>query len=246
MKQIKNLLSETMNYICKQFFLMRRELVITKDGSHTIFVPELNEHYHSINGAIEESLHVFIHSGLDYLINQNKDINILEIGFGTGLNAILTEKYSHDHRKNIYYTGIEAFPLQPDIIQQLNYNSNNTIDAMLFQKMHQLPWDKSFQELCAGFWLQKVSMCLENYSPEKEAFDLIYFDAFSPEIQPVLWEKPVFEKLYDSLKNNGILTTYSAKGDVRRCLQAVGFTIERLPGALGKREMLRAKKEFIQ
>lgn len=221
---------------------MKQELVITKDGSHTIFIPELHEHYHSINGAIEEALHVFIHTGLQHFLENNHEINILEIGFGTGLNAILTEHFSKQHPHAIHYTAIEAFPLSQEIIQQLNYTTFEIIDQELFLKLHQSSWDEMFHEIRQNFFLKKIPIMVENYSVSKNNFHLIYFDAFAPDIQPVLWEKQLFEKLYDSLQIGGILTTYSAKGEVRRNMQSVGFKVERLPGALGKREMLKATK----
>lgn len=221
---------------------MKHELVITKDGSHTLFVPELNEHYHSINGAVEESLHVFIQAGLSCFVDKREDVNILEIGFGTGLNAALTEKFAENHQLSIRYTALEAFPLLPKIIQQLNYIQCEKINQDLFLLMHQMTWNQPMQILRKGFSMEKLHILLEDYQPPKNCFDLIYFDAFAPDIQPVLWEKSIFENLHQSLKANGILTTYSAKGEVRRNLQSVGFIVERLPGALGKREMLRAKK----
>lgn len=222
--------------------LMKRELLITKDGSHTIVIPELNEQYHSINGAIEESLHVFINAGLMQISNQKKEIHILEIGFGTGLNAILTENFSKKNQLKINYTGIEPFPLDKTLIENLNYGDFEFIDSDTFNNIHQIEFDNCFHPVSDGFLIKKICITLEAYQPYENSFDLIYFDAFSPEVQPILWEKFFFEKLYKSLKPNGVLTTYSAKGAVRRTLQVVGFTVERLPGASGKREMLRATK----
>lgn len=222
---------------------MKRELLITKDGSHTIVAPELNEQYHSVNGAIAESLHVFINAGLSQISNERKDIHILEIGFGTGLNAALTESYAKKHQLSIFYTGIEAFPLEYHLISKLNYENFELIDNNSFKILHQIEFDDFFHSVREGFLLKKICITLEAYQPETNLFDLIYFDAFSPEVQPTLWEKNIFEKLYQSLKPKGILTTYSAKGEVRRTLQSVGLSVERLPGAAGKREMLRAIKK---
>ncbi|MDD4847739.1 MAG: tRNA (5-methylaminomethyl-2-thiouridine)(34)-methyltransferase MnmD [Bacteroidales bacterium] len=221
---------------------MKRELMMTQDGSHTIFIPELNEHYHSTHGAIAEAQHVFIQAGCQYFVDKYHDINILEIGFGTGLNAVLTEFFSQQHHFSIHYTAIEAFPLANEILQQLNYSQFDSIHHNVFDKIHQIAWNDEFQEISPNFWMQKQHIMLENYSPLSDYFDLIYFDAFAPDIQPILWEKSIFEKLFRCLKNGGILTTYSAKGEVRRNMQSVGFLVERLPGALGKREMLRAIK----
>jgi tRNA U34 5-methylaminomethyl-2-thiouridine-forming methyltransferase MnmC len=212
---------------------------ITEDGSHTLYVKDLDETYHSRHGAIQEAMHVFIGAGLNDV--KQISLNVLEIGFGTGLNTFLTLKEAGD--KIINYTSLEAYPLQEDIVSQLNYTtelklSSNGIE--LFKKCHQVEWG-SYQEITPTFNLNKVKVELANYKAA-EQFDLIYFDAFGPNVQPDMWEKSIFENMYSLLSEKGILVTYCAKGSVKRTLKEVGFDVESLPGPPGKREMTRAKK----
>ncbi len=215
----------------------KAQIVTSKDGSHTLFVPDLNEHYHSVNGAIQESLHVFIEAGLNQIVK--KDINILEFGFGTGLNAFLTAVKSHN--KNIIFHTLEKYPIDLNIINTLNYK-----DAFkgkyndIFIKIHNCNWEQ--QENISDAFSIKKTQCDFKTIELKNQYDLIYFDAFAPDIQPNLWTKEIFEKAYNALNSGGILTTYCAKGVVRRTMQEVGFKVERLPGPPGKREMLRATK----
>ncbi len=212
---------------------------ITEDGSHTLYLEGLDETYHSKHGAIQEAMHVFIAAGLNH--KTAAKLNILEIGFGTGLNAFLTLKESNN--RAISYTSLEAFPLKEEIIAQLNYAKELDLiaaDKELFEKMHEVEWGE-YQEITTQFHLNKIEVELANYSAS-EKFDLIYFDAFGPRVQPEMWEKEIFEKMYDVLCDNGVLVTYCAKGSVKRTLKEVGFEIESLPGPPGKREMTRAKK----
>ncbi len=218
---------------------LKRELIITGDGSTTIHLPEWNEQYHSKHGAIQEAYHVFIKNGLDLFDN---DLAILEIGFGTGLNAFITLLEAERRKININYLGVEAYPISSDEVSMLNYAQSLAVlnKQILFDTMHQTPWEENIA-ITSWFQLEKVQAQFENISYQNQ-FDLIYFDAFGARVQPQLWTETIFKKMYDALKSNGVLVTYSAKGSVRRAMQAVGFTVERLPGPPGKREMLRARK----
>ncbi|WP_289055287.1 tRNA (5-methylaminomethyl-2-thiouridine)(34)-methyltransferase MnmD [Carboxylicivirga marina] len=212
------------------------ELKVSADGSHTLFVPELDEHYHSVNGAYNESMHVFIEPALLHCSKTN--INILEIGLGTGLNALLTA--TNTRHKNILYHSLEKFPLETEAAQQLNFARNNSEQA-IFEKLHQLPWN-STERLTPQMSILKDENDLTSVQFTQQ-YDVVYFDAFAPEVQPEMWSEAIFQKIYDAMNIDGILTTYCAKGIVRRTMQAVGFTVERLPGPKGKREMLRAIKK---
>lgn len=219
---------------------MKRNIITTSDGSKTIQIEEWDEQYHSKHGAIQEAYHVFIKQGLSLF--KNKSISILEIGFGTGLNALITWKEAADLKIKINYTGVEAYPVTIEEVEQLNYISqlNATTYEMGFQLMHSSSWGITI-DIAPDFTLckqQQDFMVIDN----KENFDLIYFDAFGARVQPELWTEEIFRKMYDALRANGILVTYAAKGSVRRAMQAVGFTVERLQGPPGKREMLRATK----
>ena len=213
----------------------------TADGSYTLYVPELDEHYHSVKGALTESLHIFIEMGLKH--SPVISPRILEIGLGTGLNCFLTLLAAQDKKRHVHYTGIERFPLSLDMIQQLDYPSivgRGHKDDYL--AIHQAPWETDI-ELSPWFTLHKVEGDFTHYTFEK-GYDIIYFDAFAPEKQPEMWEQSLFDGLYNVLNEGGILTTYCAKGIVRRMLQSAGFVVERLPGPPGgKREILRATKK---
>jgi tRNA U34 5-methylaminomethyl-2-thiouridine-forming methyltransferase MnmC len=228
--------------------------MITGDGSKTIHIPDLNEQYHSKHGALQEALHVFIKTGLAFyleaafsdvdqnLINAEPDshqapIQILEYGFGTGLNAMLTAQYNI--KIPIEYTAVEAFPIHQEEVLAMGYgqllgNQN------LYELLHQSSWDER-HEIHPLFMLHKRQSKFELIKDQNQ-FDLIYFDAFGPRTQPELWTIDIFAAAYASLKTGGVLTTYCAAGQVRRNMQSVGFTVERLPGPPGKREMLRATK----
>ncbi len=221
---------------------MQRELLITKDGSHTIAIPEMNLTYHSIHGAIQESIHVFInagllHSGLFETIGVH---SILEIGFGTGLNALLSLIEADKHQNRLYYTALETNPLEEQIIQQLNYceQLNEPSYQEKFERMHECGWEEMY-EISQFFRLTKKNTDLAEISYNEE-FNIIYFDAFAPNAQPALWTEEIFRKLYSALTEEGILVTYCSKADVRRAMIAAGFTVEKIPGPQGKREMLRA------
>jgi len=222
---------------------MKQELLITGDGSHTLFVPELNEHYHSTFGAVTESGVVFIDAGLKPALLKSSAIKILEIGFGTGLNALLT--YFGSIGSEIHYTAIEAFPLDRPIVEQLNYADHNASKNSdhIFRLLHSADWNEE-RYIPDHFFLKKISSKLEDIILPESCFDLVYFDAFGPEVQPELWTEAIFVKIYAAMNKNGILTTYSAKGEIRRNLERVGFTVEKLPGPPGKRHITRAIKVY--
>ena len=221
--------------------ILKKQIVKTRDGSNTIFIAEFDETYHSTHGAIQESLHVFVSSGLKFKTELN-DINVLEVGFGTGLNALLTFIHSEETNRNIKYTSLEAFPLKWNFVSKLNY-----IDMIFngkyfakYKKMHTCCWE-SFYVISPNFMLRKHNMKLQNVLFENE-FDVIYFDAFAPRVQPELWTERVFTSMYLALKPGGVLVTYCAKGSVKRTLTRVGFDLQSIPGPPGKREMSRAIK----
>jgi len=233
---------------------LRRKIITTGDGSKTIQIEEWDEQYHSIHGAIQEANHVFIKHGLQHvhtlLKTSNADqseeslggISILEIGFGTGLNAFISALEAQKLQRKIRYVGVEAYPVAQEEVEQLNYAELIRAEASeLFVKLHEVPWEVE-TEINARFKLIKRQQ-LFSQIVDKSCFDLIYFDAFGARVQPELWTEAIFRLMYDALKNNGVLVTYSAKGSVRRAMQAVGFRVERLEGPPGKREMLRATKE---
>jgi tRNA U34 5-methylaminomethyl-2-thiouridine-forming methyltransferase MnmC len=221
---------------------MNPELIITGDGSHTLYVPRLNEHYHSKFGAIRESGHIFIEAGLKKIFPGQTFIKILEVGFGTGLNALLSLVEAEKSGKTIHYTSIESFPLNADITEQLNYPELiGTSTASLFKMMHEVVWNREMQ-ITDHFILNKVLIGLEEIELKPNCFDLVFFDAFGPEVQPELWTEEIFRKIFLSVKEGGILVTYSAKGSVRRALKNSGFSVEKMPGPAGKREITRAVK----
>ena len=213
---------------------------ITGDGSHTLFLPELEEHYHSVNGAIQESNHVFIEAGLRQL--KQDMVYIFEVGFGTGLNAFLSLIESGVSRK-IHYTAIEAYPLSFSIIKQLNYADKYSREQQdLFYKLHEAEWGTE-QQITPYFHLTKIHADLNQFDFERiKPVDVIYFDAFAPDKQSEMWSQQIFDHMYKITNDGGILVTYCAKGAVRRMMQQSGYRTERLPGPPGKREMLRATK----
>lgn len=219
---------------------MKREIIHTSDGSTTIHLPDWNENYHSKHGAIQEAKHVFIKNGLSLF--QNKQVSILEIGFGTGLNAFITFLEAKKLSQTINYTGVEAYPISVDEISSMNYVSE--LDAenekSIFDKMHTCDWEQK-NILTSEFSLTKRKQFFETIDDVAQ-FDLIYFDAFGYRVQPELWSTAIFQRMYDALKTNGILVTYAARGVVKRSLIEVGFTVEKLEGPPGKREMFRALK----
>jgi len=219
---------------------VKRKLLLTDDGSHTLKVEELSEHYHSTFGAIAESRHVFIESGFDKKLEEKPTrLNLLEVGFGTGLNALLTVLEAGTSDCEVHYVGLEAYPLSEEILKELNYPDLVSGDqaAEVFNRIHSIEWGIE-SEVMPGFNLTKIEEKLQNYQ-ENDKFDLIYFDAFGPDVQPELWNEEIFRNLAGMTAYGGILVTYSCKGTVKRALKAAGFRIEKIPGPKGKREMLR-------
>ncbi len=222
---------------------MEREIITTLDGSTTIHIKEWNENYHSKHGAIQEAKHVFIKNGL--ALFENKDIAILEIGFGTGLNAFITFLESKVLNQKIDYCGVEAFPITTAELVSMNYveelEAQNYLAA--FDKMHSANWEVK-NEIDQNFSLIKKKMFFQDIK-EVAVYDLIYFDAFGYRVQPELWSTEIFKIMYDSLKDGGVLVTYAARGVVKRSMIEVGFTVEKLAGPPGKREMFRAVKHVL-
>jgi tRNA U34 5-methylaminomethyl-2-thiouridine-forming methyltransferase MnmC len=208
---------------------LKKEIILTSDGSNSIYIPELNETYHSNNGSIQEAYHVFINNG--FSLNQGKPISILEIGFGTGLNALITAIEAEKTKTNVNYVGVEAYPLESNIYSNLNE---------IFTKIHTSNWNENIS-INENFTICKLNMFVEEIAFENQ-FDLIYFDAFAYTVQPELWSAEIFQKLYKSLKTTGILVTYACRTIIKNNMISAGFTTQKLPGALGKREMLRAIK----
>ena len=215
------------------------QIHLTEDGSHTLFSEKLGECYHSQHGAVQESEHIFIHAGFNKCIKS--ELNVLEVGFGTGLNAFLTLLKSDTACKKINYTAIELYPVEESIVEQLNYSDivggNNDDD---FYKIHRAVWGQSVA-INDWFSLTKIQDDFTQVNLEG-IYDLIYFDAFSPEKQPEMWTQKCFDMLYRHADTGCVLVTYCAKGIVRRAMQQAGFQVERLPGPPGKREILRAIK----
>ncbi|PLX13309.1 MAG: SAM-dependent methyltransferase [Marinilabiliales bacterium] len=216
---------------------MKTELVTTQDGSHTLFAPDLKEHFHSINGAVGESMHVFIGAGFNEL--SKKEIRILEVGLGTGLNAFLAFQQAKNREILVHYTALELYPLDLHKVEKLNYTDMLGFDEY-FTFIHKCGWEREVK-IHDQFYLTKHKVDLLEYYTD-ESFDLIFFDAFAPEVQPELWTLDVFIKLANVMSEGSILTTYSAKGEVRRAMESAGLNVERLQGPPGKREMLRAIK----
>ncbi|MFV5701955.1 MULTISPECIES: tRNA (5-methylaminomethyl-2-thiouridine)(34)-methyltransferase MnmD [Flavobacterium] len=220
---------------------MKREIIQTLDGSTTIHLQEWDECYHSKHGAIQEAQHVFIKNGLSLF--QNRQISILEIGFGTGLNAFITFLEARKMNQSIDYVGVEAYPISAEEVVSMNYvdELNAGSESAVFKKMHESNWGEQIV-LSNDFLLTKRKQFFEEID-DLEKFDLIYFDAFGYRVQPELWSTEIFKKMYNSLKPKGVLVTYAARGVVKRSMIEVGFTVEKLEGPPGKREMFRAKKK---
>lgn len=219
---------------------MEREIIQTLDGSTTIHLKEWDECYHSKHGAIQEAQHVFIKNGL--ALFENKSVSILEIGFGTGLNAFITFLESKKLQQSIDYVGVEAYPVSADEVLSMNYVAelNAETESEIFKKMHESNWDEQVK-LNENFVLTKRKQFFDTID-DIEKFDLIYFDAFGYRVQPELWSTAIFQKMHNALKPQGKLVTYAARGVVKRSMIEVGLTVEKLAGPPGKREMFRASK----
>lgn len=227
---------------------MSHESILTEDGSVTIYVPELNEHYHSIHGAIRESRHIFIQAGIGYYLEEHPEnewtaepLYILEAGFGTGLNAYLSLIRAGELQIPVCYHSIEKYPLSSDDIEKLNYPEHiDYPDRHFFRELHACAWEQEVN-LTPFFRLYKHKQDFRDIRFAAQ-FDIVFFDAFNPDVQPHLWTREVFDHFQRALKPGGILVTYCVKGVVKQALRSVGFSLKRLPGPPGKREMLRATK----
>lgn len=221
---------------------MKREIKSTLDGSKTLYIKDLDEHYHSHNGALQEAEHVFIKNGLNRI--ENYEINILELGFGTGLNALVTinEYFKKNKELIIHYFTIDKYPVNPQEISELNYSELFSFENAeeIYQKIHHVEWNKS-HEIFPNFYFTKYNLDFfklkEINLPE---INLVYYDCFGAKVQPDLWEKPLFEIVKNKMKTGGLLTTYSSKGSVRRILKELNFEVTKLEGPKGKREMINA------
>lgn len=224
--------------------MIKRAIRITEDGSTTIELIGMNENFHSIHGAIQESEHIFIQNGLLQKAKEQSDISIFEMGFGTGLNALLTKLTSSKNNLKIDYFSIEAYPVEMALVEQLNYSERLKLkgkEANYLMNLHASDWAEK-TELFPDFQFEKRNIKLEEIELPDNTFDVVYFDAFNPDLQPGLWTEEVFKKIYLAMKPKGILMTYSAKGKVKRALKAAGFILNALPGPPGKREITQAVK----
>ncbi|MCL1038569.1 tRNA (5-methylaminomethyl-2-thiouridine)(34)-methyltransferase MnmD [Shewanella submarina] len=224
------------------------ELQLTADGSHTLFNAEINETYHNPKGAIAEARYIFIHAGMDAMLERTNSLSILEVGFGTGLNALLTmlrfrEFFKLQHVR-IRYVTIEPYPLSREMIESLNYKSllPEGSAERFFDALHDAPWDTDV-EVLPWFVLHKRTGKLEDYQAAENSVNLIYFDAFAPSKQAEVWARDNLQKCHQLLQTDGMLVSYCASGQFKRDLKAVGFSATPYPGALGTREMTRAFKK---
>jgi tRNA U34 5-methylaminomethyl-2-thiouridine-forming methyltransferase MnmC len=217
------------------------QLITTSDGSHSLLNTSLNETYHSVHGAMQESIHVFIQNGLQYFSAKNakSPVRIFEMGFGTGLNALLTKLWADENQREIHYTSLEMFPLEKNLFEQLNY-ADTEVKRKSFLELHEAPWER--EVALQNFTLKKIKGDLEAISFSRDAFDLIYYDAFAPSKQPKLWKITVLEKVVSWMARDSVFVTYCAKGQLKRDLKTLGTTVETLPGPPGKKEMVRVLK----
>ena len=224
---------------------MQKRIITTKDGSHSIEISGTNDIYHSRFGAIQESLHVYIEAGLKPLLQAHSQINIFEMGFGTGLNALLTLIEAEKNQQNIYYETVELFPLEEELLSTMNYCGQLKRPDLknIFEKLHSCEWDKEII-ITPYFSFKKRKIDLINYTLP-DFINLIYYDAFAPTAQPELWQKEIFSSLFSQLSSKAALVTYCSKGKVKRAMQAAGFHVEKLQGPPGKREMIRAIKRLV-
>lgn len=222
---------------------MNPKIIKTSDGSSSLYREDIDENYHSVHGAINEANHVFISKGLDFVSKNKSEISIFEMGFGTGLNALVTHFFALDNELKINYTSIEKYPLMWELCKKMNYLEEMDRGGLttFFENIHTCNWGEII-EIESNFNLHKIEGEIETLEIN-DPFDLIYFDAFGPRAQSDMWSIDIFKKMHSILKPNGVFVTYCAKGQVRRDLESVGFKMERLPGPPGKREMLRGIKE---
>jgi tRNA U34 5-methylaminomethyl-2-thiouridine-forming methyltransferase MnmC len=222
---------------------MQRQIITTKDNSKTLLIPEMDETYHSINGALTEANHIFIENGINQFNGTSEVVSIFEMGFGTGLNAILTYRFACQHHINISYNAIEKYPVSDEEMEVLNYskllNLNNDEQLILHQMHHSFDRKNKLSEY---FTFNLFKGDVKNMELNNQNYDVIYYDAFAPRHQPDLWQKEVLFKMYKSLKPNGFLITYCAQGQFKRNLKALGFEVVNLQGPPGKREITKAIK----
>jgi tRNA U34 5-methylaminomethyl-2-thiouridine-forming methyltransferase MnmC len=218
------------------------QLIVTGDGSHSLLNKALDETYHSRHGAVQESQYVFINRGFDFFVERNSatSLSILEVGFGTGLNAWLSQQRATALGIQVHYTSLETFPLSAALWASLNFTTESD-EKKIFEKLHEVEWNREVI-INPCFCLQKVEESFQHFEPSNKRFDLIYFDAFAPNKQPELWEMAVLQKVYSMMAENGVFVTYCAKGQLKRDLSTIGLCVESLPGPPGKREMVRAIK----
>jgi tRNA U34 5-methylaminomethyl-2-thiouridine-forming methyltransferase MnmC len=218
------------------------QIINTSDGSHTIYLPEINEQYHSVNGSITESNYVYIEKGYNYHAGTNP--KVFEVGFGTGLNCLLTALQAEQNKRPTLYIAIEKYPIEKKVTGQLNFGHLISAEAqIIFEKIHDCQWNKVVS-VSEYFNLLKIEADLIDYNlTQFENCDVIFYDAFGPDKQPEMWTPTIFRKIYSVTSSGGVLVTYSAKGEVRRQLAASGFEMERLPGPPGKIHMLRGIKK---
>ena len=221
------------------------EFITTSDGSHSLYLPHMNETYHSSHGALTESIHIFIEAGLDHYMatHDKKGLNVLEVGFGTGLNMLLARRYALKHEVKLMCTSLEPFPLKQDIYENLNYASlfDDEHVKNQFLELHRAEWNKSVA-LEPLFLLEKREERLEDFQSEP-MFDIVFFDAFAPSKQAELWTYKILEKTVGLMASSAVLVTYCARGQFKRDLMALGLEVETLPGPPGKKEMVRATKK---
>jgi len=226
---------------------MQRNIILTGDGSHSLEIPGLHLTYHSIYGAIQESQHIFIEAGLYACMGSERSeaVRIFEVGFGTGLNALLTLIASKKSEIKIYYEAVELFPLDIQEVMALNYCEQlQRYDLQPgFEQLHTCSWEREAM-ITSNFIFKKIRASILAFIPSA-GFDLIFFDAFDPKAQPELWSEEIFKKMFSMLYPGGILVTYSSKGSVRRALQSAGFTVEKIVGPPGKKEIVRATKTLL-
>lgn len=218
---------------------MKREIITTKDGSSSIYIPEMDETYHSVHGAVQEALHVFIKNGLALM--SKGEINVFELGFGTGLNAFLSEQYSSQNKISIYYDSIEAYPVEVNLLNKMNYNNVVKYKIEIYESIHKAEWEVE-NRISETFQLRKIEAKIQDFEVEKKHYHIIFFDAFGPRAQSEMWSVEILQKMYDCLRNDGRLVTYCAQGQFKRDLKYIGFKVENLPGPPGKREMTVATK----
>ncbi|MBS1507654.1 MAG: tRNA (5-methylaminomethyl-2-thiouridine)(34)-methyltransferase MnmD [Bacteroidetes bacterium] len=221
------------------------QIISTEDGSSSILNLSLNETYHSTHGALRESQHVFIDQGVQHFVqlHQPQCLSVFEVGFGTGLNALLAIQFAQSHKIAMEYTTLEAFPIDEEIVSQLNYPTllGSAPADSYFKKIHEAEWDALYP-VTEYFSLQKINASLHTVLLKESSCDVVFYDAFAPSKQPEMWTKEILEKIVLTMKPGALFTTYCAKGQLKRDLKSLGLNVESLPGPPGKREMVRATK----